>query len=301
MMVMRKVIALFSTVALVLSLAAVPVTAVEPDPDGMGTVVIILGEGENGETEQEPGNVEEVSNPEEPEDEVSLQGAEDGDPDPHVENVLTPDSPFYFLKRFIENVRLLLTFNREKKVELLTALVEERAKELETLNNKYAEGEITEAQLTVLEKALDALILFTAKLIVEMELPEEPEQPAEPGDEPGKEPGDAASEEGEDEEEENGEPDKYEWRISHLQSIAERAPGAAQKGLNTAIANAERQRERAIAKGKISGDETEEGKPGGHSIISNSKGTHPAKSIKNSTNAAEKKQPEKDKPAKKNQ
>jgi hypothetical protein len=171
------------------------------------------------------------------------------------ESVMTPESPFYFLKRFMENVRLVLTFDQEKRVTFLDALVEERARELDALENMYETEEMSEAELKTLENALDELVLFAERLMSEVSKleegdgePETTEEGVEPEDELGEiEDGELDGE--------TLEQDKYEWRIAHLQAIAEKAPAPAQNGLARAIANAERQRERAIAKGKLPGDE----------------------------------------------
>lgn len=171
------------------------------------------------------------------EEEEIIQG--DGEEGGDFEWVITPDSPFYYVKKFLESVKLLLTFDPEQKVALLEELAEERAKELEALNEKYADGELTEVELEFLTKALDDLIEYVEKFMNGLaELNETDEEINE-------------DEEGEEDEGKDAYADKYLWRIAHLQSIAERAPEAAQKGLAVAIANAERQRARAIAQGKI--------------------------------------------------
>ena len=164
------------------------------------------------------------------------------------DNVLTPDSPFYFFKRFVESVRLWLTFDQEKRVELLEELAEERLKELEALHARYGEGELTEQELDVLEQALDDLIVHVEILVVSLDEPVEPDEEEPNGD-------DELYVEGDGEEEEFG--DKYLWRIAHLEAIKERAPAAAHFGLERAIANAWRQREKAIEKGRIPPDEEE--------------------------------------------
>jgi hypothetical protein len=238
---MRKILASLLALGLVFSLAITPVAATDTEQ----------GTGENEETTI----VEEVTDLEEGEelefiaeedmDAGDIEALEEEEEGGELEIILTPESPFYFLKRFIESVRLLLTFDQEKKLSLLEELAEERAKELEMLESLYAEGELSEAQLSTLEKALDDLILYTERLIgelIKLEGLEEPDFEEE------------LDEEGLTEEQK---PDKYQWRIEHLQTIADRAPAAAQNGLARAMANAERQRERAIAKGKIGGDDTE--------------------------------------------
>jgi hypothetical protein len=167
------------------------------------------------------------------------------------ESVMTPESPFYALKRLFESFRLMLTFDQEKKVAYLEDLLEERQKELDALERLYNAGEISDEQLTILEKALDDLISFAERLMEEVakldengseeDLPEGQEGEEVDGDE------EHYSEE--------MQMDKYQWRVAHLQAIADQAPESAQKGLARAMDNAWRQRERAIAKGKLLGDE----------------------------------------------
>ncbi|MCW3489738.1 DUF5667 domain-containing protein [Dethiobacter alkaliphilus] len=196
------------------------------------------------------------------------------------EDVLTPDSPFYFFKRFIEEVRLILTFDQETKIALLDELAEERAKELAALESMYEDGELSDKQLATLENALDDLIIYTERLVDELVVLDVDDGKTEEKDEGEETPdsngtqddgdtedpdapkeGDAKDidgDEGESAEDElEPELDKYQWRIAHLQSIADRAPEAAQNGLARAMLNAERQRERAIEKGKIPADDTE--------------------------------------------
>ncbi|MCR3922358.1 MAG: DUF5667 domain-containing protein [Firmicutes bacterium] len=168
------------------------------------------------------------------------------------EEVLTPDSPFYFLKRFMEQIRVLLTFDQETKVTLLDELAAERAKELDALEYMYEEGELNEEEVAMLEKALDDLILYTERLVGQLaELDGESDEGV---------PEDHQELEFEEEVEgieEEPELDKYQLRIAHLQAIADRAPEAAQNGLARAMANAER--ERAMAKGKMSDDDSPSG------------------------------------------
>jgi hypothetical protein len=216
---MRKVTTILLVLGLVFSLLAGSAWANEPEDDGIQIEITEVPEEE-----------EQVADPEEV-------------------TVVTPESPFYFLKRFMEAVRLVLTFDQEKRVAYLEELVEERQKELDALERLYNDGELSEDRRAMLENALDEVLLFAERLVeavnrLEGSEPEEPE---------------VVEEDGETGEEEPAQPetDKYLWRIAHLQSIAERAPEGAQKGLARAIANAERQRERAIAKGKLAGEEAE--------------------------------------------
>lgn len=244
---LKRVLAVLVAMGLTFVLAIAPVAA----------FAVESAENENGEEVIEV--IEIVDEENEPEEIIEIikdepTDTDDGAVDEVNENILTPDSPFYFIKRFIENVRLLLTFDQEKKVELLEELAVERVKELAVLQQQYAEGELDEAQLANLEQALDDLVSYAERLVEELAtLDDEVEQPEE--DDEGEI---GESEEGTDEDadEPGRELDKYEWRILHLQSVATRAPESAQKGLARAVANAERQRENAIAKGKLSNNET---------------------------------------------
>lgn len=150
-----------------------------------------------------------------------------------LEKILAQDSLWYFLKRFIEKVRLTFTLNSEKKAEYLAELAEERAKEYEALELKFAEGDISEEELELLEEALEDFLDFIERYLDYIQ---------EDGEEDDDE---------DDDEDLSDEGDKYQQRIAHLERIAERAPESAQKGLARAIANAHRQRERMIAKGKL--------------------------------------------------
>lgn len=194
---------------------------------------------------------EEVNPPEEAEE---VTEGEEEFTEEELEGVLTPDSPWYFIKSFVESIRLTFTFSAEKKTELLGELAEERAKELQALELKYADGEITEKQLATLEKALDALMDLTERYIqrLEDETPEEggEDQSPQEGDEPAEEDEEPETEdEAEEDDEKYG--DKYLRRIAHLKRVAKKAPRGARKGLERAIANAYRQRARMIARGKL--------------------------------------------------
>lgn len=253
---LKKITAVLIATGLTFCLAIAPVAAfqVEPDDNANASVIEITdalaeNEGEANDTQlveaNEPEEFEEVIDSEEDETLVPDDGneAETTDETEVLESILTPDSPFYFIKRFIENIRLILTFDQEKKVSLLEELTAERTKELEALQQQYTEGEISEAQLATLEQALDDLVAYTERLVDEL---------AKVDDEAGQSEDDA-----DEETEELGQQlDKYERRIIHLQSIANRTPESAQKGLARAIENAERQRERAVAKGRIPEIET---------------------------------------------
>jgi len=276
-MLLKKVLAALVAAVMIFSLGVPTALAATGDDDG---VTVTITPGETGAETQSPEAPEaEANDTEDAEDEEA--GAEESeDPD----KLLTPDSPFYFLKRFVESVKLFLTFDQEKKVNLLAELAEERAKELEALQQKFADGELTEAQFKLLEKALEDLVLSTERLVDalvpeeaadedetesnnddvedeetdEADDTDEPEETDEadesnPNDEDAQDEDelDETDEEDDDEKDTDTCGDKYLRRIAHLQSIADKAPQAAQKGLARAIDNAWRQRERAIAKGKI--------------------------------------------------
>lgn len=70
---------------------------------------------------------------------------------------LLPDSPFYFLKTIIEKIRVVLTFNDDNKTDLLAELVDRRTLELEALEEKYADSELTTKQEKRLDKAAASL------------------------------------------------------------------------------------------------------------------------------------------------
>jgi hypothetical protein len=143
---MKKYIAALISLLLIISLLSAPVRAETPDevnpPEGQEEVI---------DDEQEEFTEEELA------------------------GVLTPDSPWYFIKSFIEFIRMTLTFDAEKKTELIGELAAERAKELQALELKLADGEITEEQLALLEKTLDALIDLTEKYVQRLgeEVPDE--------------------------------------------------------------------------------------------------------------------------------
>lgn len=68
---------------------------------------------------------------------------DDGDAGTDVDVGLTPDSPFYYLKLFLEQVRLAFTFSSDAKAERLMAMAELRLAELAALPEaeqaRYAE------------------------------------------------------------------------------------------------------------------------------------------------------------------
>jgi len=253
-MLLKTVLATLVAVIMVFGLAVTPVLATA-DQEGI-TVTIT--------PEDEANNQDDVMEPDDSEEDASDV---ETDLEEDEEKILTPESPFYFLKRFVESVKLFLTFDEDKKVQLLSELAEERAKELEALQQQFADGELTEKQFNLLEKALDALLLSTEKLIDTL-IPLDEDSNGNPDQDDLEEP-----DEDNDDEQDTIDPidieddeddkdtvsgDKYLDRVAHLQSIADRAPESAQKGLARAIANALRQRERAIAKGKIICDDPEE-------------------------------------------
>lgn len=265
---MQRILAALIVALMIFTLAAP--TALAATADEEGVVVTITDPAGESDTDSGPDADEAEANPEEETGAAKAPG-----------KILTPESPFYFLKRFVESIRLFLTLDGEKKAQLLSDLAEERAKELEALQEKFADGQLTEKQFKLLEKALEDLILFTEKLADaladEDSAPSDQEQGEEAQDPAAGDQDEASTEEDEavtdpeenpndDHEDEESDldpdketdadkdgkcPDKYLKRVAHLQAIAERAPEAAQKGLARAIANALRQRERAIAKGKI--------------------------------------------------
>lgn len=228
----------------------------------------------------------------EPDPEPEPEPAPEPDPDPG----LLPDSPFYFLKRFVENIRVWFTFNSERKTALLSQLVETRALELKALEEKYAEREMTEEQQKILQKAAEdleaaaegffefflgdgedleemelteegltyletALVNLGAALdsILEAENPETPEDPVDP--ENPEDPEDPEDSEDPGEEECPGNLskwEKYEWRIRHLERIRDRNPESCHKGLNRAIENARRQQRRWAEKNGYSLPEEDE-------------------------------------------
>lgn len=66
---------------------------------------------------------------------------------------LTPDSPFYFLKTWIEKIQLAFTFAPEKKVEVLNKLAEKRVAEARKMIEK-GKPELAERCLERYEKHL---------------------------------------------------------------------------------------------------------------------------------------------------
>ena len=57
--------------------------------------------------------------------ELDGEGTDTGEEE-SVEFIITPDSPFYYLKRFMEDAKLLLTFDEEENAAYLAELVEEK-------------------------------------------------------------------------------------------------------------------------------------------------------------------------------
>lgn len=85
------------------------------------------------------------------------EGPEGADTEEAGEPGLLPDSPFYFLKKIIEDIRVVLTFNKDNKTDLLAKLVDRRTFELQALEEKYADSELTAKQEKRLAKAAAAL------------------------------------------------------------------------------------------------------------------------------------------------
>ncbi|EEG77536.1 DUF5667 domain-containing protein [Dethiobacter alkaliphilus] len=83
-----------------------------------------------------------------------------GDTETEADAGILPDSPFYFLKRFIEQVQLTFTFEDEAKAQRLMEFAQRRLAELEALPEEkqaqYAES-LVDAFLTFIEKADDLL------------------------------------------------------------------------------------------------------------------------------------------------
>lgn len=141
--------------------------------------------------------------------------------------ILAPDSPCYIVKRQVEQIRNAFTFRGSSRDKLLDELAMERAMEMEALLCKIADGQWSEPDMELLDKAMDDLADYIEALIDHRMstygITEEGSGQNEPG---------------------NSGEDKYEARIQHLREKMERLPQSAQKGLERAIANAERQRER---------------------------------------------------------
>ncbi|MGI6362876.1 MAG: DUF5667 domain-containing protein [Bacillota bacterium] len=135
---MKKHIAIFLVLVLVIAMLPAGLAAAEEEMPDEPVI-----------TEPEPDPEPEPAPDPDPEPEP----APEPDPDPG----LLPDSPFYFLKRFVENIRVWFTFNSERKTALLSQLVETRALELKALEEKYAEREMTEEQQKILQKAAEDL------------------------------------------------------------------------------------------------------------------------------------------------
>ena len=190
-----------------------------------------------------------------------------------IDDVLTPDSPFYFLKRFRESIQILLTFRTESKLALRERLAQERVKEYLALQARFAQGEISEKEYALLERALDDIVIYYQRLIDLLEVQNDP------GDEPvydqdDDDQVDADNEEGEESDDEDGENadhdqegevpgDKYDARIAHLQQIMTRVPESAHKGLNRAMENARRQQARKAERAKdLSEDHEVDAAPG---------------------------------------
>ena len=70
-------------------------------------------------------------------------------------DILTPDSPFYFLKLLLERIELLLTFSSDAKAEKLAEFAERRLAELNALPE--------ERQALYAEKLVDAFVKALAK------------------------------------------------------------------------------------------------------------------------------------------
>jgi len=222
-----------------------------------------------GDEDQDAGEGEEAAEDED-EDENEDEN-EDEDEDEDTDPGLLPDSPFYFFKRLLENIKVWLTFNQERKTELLAELVEKRAAELKALEEKYADKELSKRQQRVLQRAIANLEesaegLFDrlledveAEELEELELTDEAVASLEVAL---KNMGRAmervercAECEECDEDEDcpvHRKMEKYQERIRHLEQIRDRNPEAARDGLNRAIENARRQQRRWAEKHGLS-------------------------------------------------
>ncbi|MTI94781.1 MAG: hypothetical protein FH749_04720 [Firmicutes bacterium] len=188
------------------------------------------------------------------------------DPDPEDPPALLPDSPFYFLKRFVENVRIFFTFNEENKDELRADLAEERARELAALEQKYIDEELTEKEIEMFTKLaeelkeysegfLDRFADLDEEELESLELTEEEVAKVEKAmDNLGEALDWLGDGKDDDDEEDEGNYDKYLRRIEHLKQVQERSNGL---GLERAIQNAYRQRERWLARNGMLDDEEE--------------------------------------------
>lgn len=217
--------------------------------------------GEN--PDENPGENPDENPGENPDENPGENPDENPGEDPPQDPGLLPDSPFYFLKRFVENIKVWFTFDQERKTDLLSQLVDLRASELEALEEKYAEDELTDRQKEKLAKAAEDLVaaaegfferlLGSGEDLEDLELAEDQiskletalvnmglamERILEPEEDPGDdEPGDCDGER-------LTKQEKYQKRIAHLEQIRDRNPEASHSGLNRAIENALRQQAR---------------------------------------------------------
>jgi len=74
--------------------------------------------------------------------------------DESVEAGLTPDSPFYFLKQWVEEIQLMFTFKAENKIELLNRFAEKRIAEAQKMIEK-GKTDLAEKCLNRYEKHLN--------------------------------------------------------------------------------------------------------------------------------------------------
>jgi len=74
--------------------------------------------------------------------------------DESVEPGITPDSPFYFLKEWIEEIQVMFTFRAENKVELLNRFAEKRLAEAQKMIEK-GKTDLAEKCLSRYEKHLN--------------------------------------------------------------------------------------------------------------------------------------------------
>ncbi|HBI56562.1 MAG TPA: hypothetical protein DDY38_07035 [Firmicutes bacterium] len=208
-------------------------------------------------------------------DQSSVEVGEDdlGDnvEEPGDDSGLLPDSPFYFLKQIIENVKVMFTFNEERKTDVLTDLVQLRANELEALELKYDGEELSKKQQSVLDKATKRLekcaeglidrLIGDGEDVEELELTEKEISKLESAFvNLGKAMQRITNTEDDDQDDNKMQMkmEKFQQRIGHLEQVRAKAPESAQKGLNRAIENAQKQQERWQAKHGIGAGKNKE-------------------------------------------
>jgi len=214
------------------------------------------GETEGDEDETEPGETEGDEDETVPGDTEGEDTEEEKEADDTADPGLLPDSPFYFLKRFVENIKTWFTFDEERKTDLLAELVERREAELLALEEKYADKELNPRQERILQEAAQELeqaatglldrLIGEGEDLEDLELSEEALAKLEAAlVNLGQAIERVADAENEDcDGEKLAKREKYQQRIQHLEQIRDKNPEAAAKGLNRAIENAQRQQAR---------------------------------------------------------